>query len=86
MAKSTRFVKPLTATSPRASFAITSGMGRCIREMAEVRGISVAEILRRMVAAAIVADGPEMLERLGRLAREELEDLAHLYGNHGGSS
>ena len=76
--KRTRFEKPLGADTPRGSFAMPGGMGPCIDEMATARGISTAELLRRVVARAIVADSPVVLSELPEELRSQLERLAAL--------
>lgn len=74
-----RFAEPLT-NEGRLSFPTPGGMTKCVEEMAEARGIGRAELLRRVVAAAIVADAPTALGRAARRHRDAIEALAELGG------
>ena len=76
--KQTRFERPLGADSARGSFAMPDGMGACIVQMANVRGLSTAEVLRRLVAKGIVDDGPTVLTELPDELRSQIEHLASL--------
>jgi hypothetical protein len=74
----TRFSEPLTKDTPKLSVAAVPGMAYCLDEMAQARGISRAELLRRVVAQAIVEDVPYALSELTDTARGDIERLADL--------
>lgn len=76
----TRFSEPLTAATKKVSFTPAPGMEQCLTEMAAARGVSKAELLRRVVAMAIVEDAPGALGRIAKRSRDEIEALAYLGG------
>jgi hypothetical protein len=72
-----RFKEPLDP-GVKVNFATVRGMAECLDEMAGVRGISRSELVRRLVARAIVEDAPDKLGRIARHNREAIETLADL--------
>lgn len=74
----TRFEDPLSNKS-KIAFPALPSMGPALDEMSNVRGISRSEILRRIVAAAILTDAPNSLDELSDDATGDLERLAGLW-------
>lgn len=74
-----RFSEPLT-NKGRVTFPVPAGFDRCLEEMAKARGIGRAELMRRVTAAAVVADAPTALGKLAKRHREAIEALAELGG------
>lgn len=72
-----RFNEPLEP-GRKINFATVRGMEKCLDEMAGARGISRSELIRRVVAQAIVIDGPAALTRIARHNREAIEELGAL--------
>lgn len=73
----TRFSKPLS-NDTKITFPSLRAMTPCLEEMSSVRGISRAELLRRIVCAAIVEDAPGELGKLSIRQRSEIESLGGL--------
>lgn len=77
MSKGKRFRKPLTDRE-KVNFAVVGGMFRCLDEMSDARGISRSELMRRLVAKAIVTDSPVVLAKIAKADRDAIEQLADL--------
>lgn len=77
MPKGSRFSKPLS-NDQKASFPVVPGVLECLNEMADFRGITRAELLRRIVCASIVADSPTKLGTLSGIKQAQIEHLAAL--------
>lgn len=72
-----RFTKPLN-NDTKLSFPSLRAMTPCLEEMAAVRGVSRAELLRRIVCRSIIDDAPAELGKISIRQRDEIESLGGL--------
>ena len=73
----TRFSVPLSNDVKLTAPALKA-MVPCLNEMAVHQGISRSELIRRILASAIVDDAPAQLAKVSMRSRSEIESLAHL--------
>ena len=73
-----RRVEPL-GNRTKASVPMPSAMLIALDEMAAVRGLKRTELIRRVLAAAIVDDSPHALDTISKARREEIETYGGLW-------